>query len=241
MWTTQRITADAAEKMQIGAGLLLNNFDVTNPVSPAEADIICDTTGDYSITCVPETSDLFEDVNNAFVGSMEGKRIDSWTCSLSIESLTFSDEVLKLALGAAETASDGGVNPRRQYKLADFVQLYWIGDMLDEDKLLVVAMDHAVSTGGLSLTTTNKGKGRIALEITPHSSLTDQQKIPMAFYILTKVGGDDETLYVYTEVTPVGTENPKTEGWYVLVGDNYRMTTDTEVDTNVTYYEREEA
>ena len=29
MWKATRITADAAEKMQINAGLLLNKFDIT--------------------------------------------------------------------------------------------------------------------------------------------------------------------------------------------------------------------
>ena len=65
MWRATRISADAAQKMQINAGLLLNKFDVTNPAEPADADIVTETTGDYSITCVPETVDFFEDVNNA--------------------------------------------------------------------------------------------------------------------------------------------------------------------------------
>ena len=61
----------------------------------------------------------------------------------------------------------------------------------------------------------------------------------MVFYILEKVDGS-QTEYTYTAVTPVGTENPAEEGWYVLVGDSYRLTTDTTVDENVTYYERAE-
>ena len=65
MWSATKITADAAEKMQVNAGLLLNKFDVTNPVEPTDADIVCETTGDFSITCTPETQDFFEDVNNA--------------------------------------------------------------------------------------------------------------------------------------------------------------------------------
>ena len=187
-WTAEKITADAAQNMQIGAGLLLRNFDIESAKEPADEDIICNTTGDYTITCVPETSDIFEDVNNAPVNTMEGKRIDGWTCGLSIESLTFSPEALKFALGAADiTEGNDGVNPRRQYKLSDFANIYWVGDMLgEEDKLLVVAMDNTVSTGGISITTTNRGKGRMALDITPHVSAANQDKIPMAFYILTK-------------------------------------------------------
>ena len=42
----------------------------------------------------------------------------------------------------------------------------------------------------------------------------------------------------YDEVTPVGTENPKSEGWYELEGTVYRKTTDTTVNDNKDYYER---
>ncbi len=75
--------------------------------------------------------------------------------------------------------------------------------------------------------------------MTPHTSLEDPTKIPMEFYILEKSDSAAPT-YTYTAVSPVGTENPKEEGWYILSGDNYVLTTDTEVDTNKTYYERTE-
>ena len=40
----------------------------------------------------------------------------------------------------------------------------------------------------------------------------------------------------YTAVTPVGTENPQTEGWYEESGGNKTLTTDTTVDGTKTYY-----
>ena len=44
--------------------------------------------------------------------------------------------------------------------------------------------------------------------------------------------------YSYNAVTPVGTENPSEEGWYVLVDQEYVPTTDTEVQSGTTYYAR---
>lgn len=41
----------------------------------------------------------------------------------------------------------------------------------------------------------------------------------------------------YSAVTPEGTENPSTEGWYELDGTDYVLTTDTTVDGSKTYYE----
>ena len=42
----------------------------------------------------------------------------------------------------------------------------------------------------------------------------------------------------YDEVTPVGTENPKSEGWYEKEGDVYRKSADTSLITGKTYYTR---
>lgn len=42
----------------------------------------------------------------------------------------------------------------------------------------------------------------------------------------------------YDEVTPVGTENPRSEGWYEKEGAIYKRTLDTEINNKKTYYER---
>ena len=42
----------------------------------------------------------------------------------------------------------------------------------------------------------------------------------------------------YKIVTPVGTENPKQEGWYEKHGNTYSKTTDTTVQGGKTYYQR---
>lgn len=42
----------------------------------------------------------------------------------------------------------------------------------------------------------------------------------------------------YDEVTPVGSENPKNEGWYEKEGSIYRKSVDKEVVNTKTYYER---
>ena len=49
-----------------------------------------------------------------------------------------------------------------------------------------------------------------------------------------------ETTYTYSEVTPVGDENPQALGWYELVSDEYVLSTDTTVDDQKTYYTRAE-
>jgi hypothetical protein len=189
-WNVTRLTADAAQKMQVNAGLLLNNFDIQNPVAPKDEDIICDTTGDYSITCAPTVTDFFEDVNNAPTNTKEGKRITGWSGGLSVTALSVTEETICLSLGAFEETEDGGFRPRSQYLAEDFKKLYWIGEMIDETKLFVVAMDDTVSTGGLSFTATDNGKGKLALTLTPHASAAKPTVMPMAFYLLKKADAE---------------------------------------------------
>ena len=43
--------------------------------------------------------------------------------------------------------------------------------------------------------------------------------------------------YTYTEVTPIGTENPKNEGWYIKNGSEYILALDTTVVADRVYYE----
>ena len=43
--------------------------------------------------------------------------------------------------------------------------------------------------------------------------------------------------YTYTEVTPIGTENPKNEGWYIKNGSEYILALDTTVVADREYFE----
>lgn len=189
-WKASRISATMAQNVQVQAGTLLNAFDIASPAAPADSAIICATSGDFSFSCVPETQDFYEDVNNAPNNTKEGKEITGWDCSLTVNCIEITNDTLLLALGAADVGADGGVHPRKTYSIAqnndDFKQIYWIGDMKDENKLFVIAMDNTVSTGGISLTTAKNSKGQLALTLTPHATIADIEKVPMAFYILTK-------------------------------------------------------
>ena len=45
-------------------------------------------------------------------------------------------------------------------------------------------------------------------------------------------------LSTYDAVSPAGSENPVSEGWYEFVGGKYVLSTDTTVDAGKTYYEK---
>jgi hypothetical protein len=166
----------------------------------------------------------------------EFKHLDGWDCSISTTGLGTSPALIQRALGCADI--DGTdptkVIPRMKLNQSDFGDLWWVGDKANGG-FVAIRLKNALSTGGFSLQTTKNGKGTVALTIMGHVSINAQDEVPMEFY------SSNETtspVYEYTKVTPVGTENPREEGWYVLVGDEYMATNDTVVDENITYFER---
>lgn len=242
-WKASRVAEGAVNNIQVDAGVFLKGtgFDPTNPTLFDDEDILITTTGSPSINCVPSTSDWFADVNGAPNNSAEGKHVDSWDCSLGGTALDIDEDRLALYIGSTKATTDGlGIKPKYQYDLADFKDIWALFDMADPTMLFAVKLKKAINTAGLAFTASKNGKGQTNFTFTGHASMSDPEDVPMEFYILTKTG-DEPTEYTYTSVSPVGTENPKEEGWYVLSGDRYVLTTDVAVDSNKTYYERTEA
>lgn len=219
------IPQDTFEAMQLDAGVLLTQFDPASPAAPADADIICATTGGINVVCAPTYSDLGEDVDNVPNNMKELKHLDGWECTFGFTSLDTSAEGIRLALGAADvTASSGKIVPRANLSQDDFDDLWWVGDKADGG-FVAVKLLNALSTDGFNLQTTKNGKGQTACTLTGHVSINDQSTMPMEFYSLeaptvtytaatltssgfkygvtyyTRSGaGTEESPYIYTQV-----------------------------------------
>ncbi len=222
-------------ELQTEAGVLLRRFDPSNPAAPDDEDIICATTGGITVSCTPSYSDMGEDVDNCPNNMKELKHLDSWDCKLSTTALGTSPESIRLELGAADIdAESGAITPRAALLQTDFSDIWWVGDRADGG-LVAVQMLNALATSGFSLKTAKKGKGNISLELTGHVSINAQDVVPMKFYSM----GATTPSYIYTEVTPVGTESPKLAHWYEKdSNDVYFPSEDTSVDSEKTYYAR---
>lgn len=178
-----RVPESTFDELQLDAGMLLKTFDPSKPAAPKEEDIVSATTGGINPTCVPTYSDFFEDVDNAPTNTLEGKHLDGWDCKISTTILGVNTETIHLSLGAADIdTSTGKVTPRRRVKNTDFKDLWWVGDRADGG-MAAIKLINALSTGGFSLQTTKNGKGQLALELTGHVSINDQDIVPMEFYI----------------------------------------------------------
>lgn len=179
-----KISQDAFDQLQIEAGMLLKTFNPATPAAPADADIITATTGGITVACTPTYSDWGEDVDNVPNNMKELKHLDGWDCKFTTTALGTDEDLIKLALGAADIeASTHKITPRRNLEQTDFADLWWVGDRADGG-LVAVKLMNALSTGGFSLQTNKNGKGNISIELTGHVSISSQDTMPMEFYTI---------------------------------------------------------
>ena len=187
------IPQNTFDNLQTDAGILLKQFDPSNP-AVADADIITATTGGINVVCQPTYSDYGEDVDNCPNNMKELKHLDGWDCRISTTALGTSPELIKLALGAADIDGEdtSKIIPRADLEQTDFADIWWVGDKSDGG-LVAVQLLNALSTGGFSLQTTKNGKGQITLEITGHVSINAQKVVPMVFYSMEAEGATGAT------------------------------------------------
>ena len=111
---------------------------------------------------------------------------------MGFTSIGTSQESIRLSLGAADVdAATGKVTPRRNVKLTDFSDVWWVGDRADGG-MVAIRLMNALSTGGFSLQTTKNGKGQVSMELTGHVSINAQDTMPMEFYSIGPVDSGNE-------------------------------------------------
>lgn len=181
-----KISAKAFETMQFNAGLVLSKFDTSGTTAVTDEDIISATTGGVTIRCVPVTTDLGEDVDNCPKDTVEMMQIDSYDCGIELTALNVSEKVIKLAIGAAD-ASSNTITPRMEYNTdadtGDFKDVWWVGDLVGGG-FAAVKLTNAISTGGLTLKTNDKGKGQLSVSLKGCVRM-GSDKVPMEFYVST--------------------------------------------------------
>ena len=178
-----KISAEAFKSMQINAGVVLNKFDPSGTTEIQDVDIICATSGGVTAECKPNITDLGDDVDNCQKNTAELMQIEDYDCTLAFTALNVTTDVIKLALGAADV-SDKKVTPRMTLdptaSTGDFKDIWWVGDTIDGGFVAVKLMN-ALSTGGLSLKTTDKGKGNLSVTLTGCPRL-GSDAVPMEWY-----------------------------------------------------------
>lgn len=229
------VSTDVIDTLQLDAGVVLDSFDPSNPVRPESANIIATTTGGVNPTITPTYSDLFEDVDNMPANTIEGKHLDSVECALGFTTLKFNAANLRWSIGAADVTSGTGyqkITPRRDLKLSDFADAWWVGDKANGGAI-AIRLINALSTGGLSIQTTKNGKGTNAVTLTGHVSIQNQDVVPMEIY---DIEPPDTTLSALTiaDVALLPTFDKETTSYAASTTDASNAITATATDSGAT-------
>lgn len=190
-----QVAADAFQKLQLNAGVLLTEFDPTSPTLD-RTKIFGATGGGNSFTATPTYIDFGEDIDNVPNNTKELKKLDYFEATMSGTFKTVDTALAKALIGAADVdATTGKVTPRVDLLESDFFDVWWVGDYSDVNAdsgtgqdattagFIAIKLINALSTGGFSIQSNDKGKGDFAYTFTAHYSLNDINKVPFEVYI----------------------------------------------------------
>lgn len=176
-----KVTKAQFDEMQFNAGVLVRSFSIQNPAIQDE-DIVCATTGGFSLAVEPSYVDLGDGVYMMQPGTAEMMMLTGWSVEASFTCISMSASSIRMVLGSADNSADSGIAPRMELQDADYNNLYWIGDRVDGG-MVVVELVNALSDEGISIQTKPKGMGEVSVHLTCHASIEeDMEAVPVEIY-----------------------------------------------------------
>lgn len=201
--TYTELPADLLAGIQRGAGLFTIGFDPTDPQTGDDLKeiIFAATTGGVTIACTPTFTDFFEDVDNAPKNTKQGKVLDGYDALISATQVNFTEASIKGSIGAADSGAVSGVEgltkitPRMALEDADFIQgLGVICNWGEDGSFLYAELNDALTDGGLSIKTSDDGKGQGSISYRGHTTIEDLDRPPIEFYLFEKQYNVTQTL-----------------------------------------------
>lgn len=181
-----KVAADAFEKLQLNAGILLESF---TPSTGTIGDIIGATSGGINFNTNPTYQDFGEDVDNVKPNTKELKRLQYFDPTLSGTLLTCTPAVIKQLIGAADVDSTDTtkVIPREKLAEADFSDVWWVGDYSDVNTgtsagFIAIHLMSTLNTSGFQIQSGKDAKGQMSFEYHAHYSIDDDETVPFEIY-----------------------------------------------------------
>ena len=178
---------------------VFNDGDVTalaGAISLEDTNILGATTGGINFTATPSFTDFGEDIDNCPKNMKELKKLDSWEVKLTGTFITTNTDLIALLMGAGDvgTTDTTKITPRVDVASADFKDLWLVCDYSDKNGennggYCAIKIINALSTGGFSMQSTDKGKAQFSFEFTGHVSMSAQTVVPFEVYL--KEGTDE--------------------------------------------------
>ena len=185
----RKIPESTFKNIVLNAGVLLSSFTPGTP-SVDDANILGATTGGINFTATPSFTDFGEDIDNCPKNMKELKKLDSWEVKLTGTFITSNTDLIALLMGAGDvgTSDTTKITPRVDVASADFKDLWFVCDYSDKNGennggYCAIHILNALSTGGFSMQSADKGKAQFSFEFTGHVSMSAQTVVPFEVYL----------------------------------------------------------
>ena len=182
-----RVPEDTFEKLQLNAGILVDDF---TPATGTIGNILGATTGGIQFSTNPEFTDFGEDIDNVPNNMMELKHLNQFDPQMSGTFLTCSAALAKSLTGAADIDIQDATHviPRAELLTTDFEDVWWIGDYSNVNTgenagFLAIHLMNALNTAGFQIQSTKNEKGQLAFEYHGQYSIEDQDTVPFEIYV----------------------------------------------------------
>ena len=189
---------DTFQHIQLNAGAFLINFDyssatdakslreaITTAIRGETTKVLSATRGGGTFTMTPATRSVEADgKRNEFVGSTIN---DGFTANITGTFLEFTEETFVALGGKVTETSKEHVKEIRfptSFDESMYIKsLVWVGDM-GGDKVLLIDLQNALNTSGVSFTFTDKGEGTMPFTFVAHQAdLDDSEYAPVKVLI----------------------------------------------------------
>lgn len=177
------------ETISTSAGILLDSFDpdASGMEEKLREHVIMATNGGVSVSCVPTLRDFGSDIDNCPKNTMELAEVEGWDCTFSGTGVTVTKKTATASMGAA-AATDGEsgmteIQPTMTLKKEHFQTMWYVCPYGTAGGFVAAKLENALSTGGFSMQSTDREKGKYAFTFKGYSSIEAPEKVPFTFYI----------------------------------------------------------
>lgn len=180
-------TSDTAKHLQIDAGAFYKNYaPATDTPATAAEKLLGATAGGGSFSAVPTIRQIEIDGVKGAVKGLEV--IDEWAVTITANVKEITAEAMKIALATGSVASSTTpagkkITAGSEITDSDYLQnITWIGRISGSNNPVIIVVKNALATNGLTLTTSDKAEGVIAMTFTGHYTADDLDTPPFEIY-----------------------------------------------------------
>lgn len=214
------LTADQIDDVQFDTGIFVKDFDIEAfRESIMEGQVSRVTKDSFSISVQRDTVNVLSDLNGVHFDYLEGIVTTKITASVSFTLASMSKEDLAMALGGATIDGDT-ITVKYALDAADFQNVALILPILDGG-FVVAELPKALSTGGLSISTSKAAVGGLSCTMTGFKSLADNTIEPIVLYRITPAGSLGEITVASAAGTASGTTKLTLSGYTPAQGESY--------------------